>query len=295
MGDLEDAFLKKNIPGRYSTWSTDPCRIDDHEDDSDNDSQSDDYYFQDAPSLPLSTATAAPSAAALQSMAGNTGVKGVIGDYFDARREEQLKSAMDRLERLEILHGVNRRRSRDDGVSVENDRTGASHRPWDDDRSNCSEDDDDDFLQSYRLKRLQQLSEKSSVSPTYGTYSALTPDEYVSLVDTIDPQSFVVVHLYESSIKESSMLHSALEKVAQIMEHVKFVEVNAYEAKPDLDGICLPVVLVYRGGELLYNSVRFTDGLVEEKGGGDCLDVEDVKEALENLGVVDLKRQDAMS
>jgi len=294
MGDLEDAFLKQNIPGRYSTWSTDPCRIEDHEDNSDNDSQSDDYYFQDAPSLPLSTDTAAPSAAALQSRAGNTGVKGVIGDYFDVRREEQLKLATDRLERLEILHGVTRRRSRKDGVSVENDRTDASHRAQDDDRSNCSEDDDE-FLQSYRLKRLQQLHEKSSVPPTYGTYSTLTPDEYVSLVDTIDTETFVVVHLYESSIKESSMLHSALEKVAQIMEHVKFVEVNAFEAKSDLDGICLPVVLVYRGGELLYNSVRFTDGLVEEKGGGDCLYVEDVREALETLGVVDLKREDARS
>ncbi|KAL3798812.1 hypothetical protein HJC23_004600 [Cyclotella cryptica] len=290
--DLEDAFLKQNVPGRYRTWSRDPCDTQDDQDDSDNDSQSDEYYFQDAPSLPLSTDIAAPSTSALKSKAGNTGVKGVIGDYFDVLREEQLRSATDRLERLEILRGMTRPRRREDVVAVEHERSNSSHYSQDDDRSNGSEEDDE-FLQSYRSKRMQQLVEKSAAPPTYGTYMTITPDEYVSLVDTIDPQTLVVVHLYESSIKESSMLHSALEKVAQVMEHVKFIAVNAYEAKPDLDGICLPVVLVYRGGELLYSSVRFTDGLVEQKGGGDCLDVEDVKEALENLGVVDPTRKDA--
>jgi hypothetical protein len=58
------------------------------------------------------------------------------------------------------------------------------------------------------------------------------------------------------------MLHSALEKVAQIMDGVKFIELEAYEAKPGIDPICLPVILVYRGGELVRNEVRFTDGMV---------------------------------
>lgn len=270
MGDLEDAFFKQNVPGQYSKWSTE---TDGHASSEKSDSEDDEYYFADAPSLPLSTATAAPSAAALKaSKGGNTGVKGVISDYLDTKREEQLEAATDRLERLEILNAVVNPAKRE--VTAATIQT----RPQDND----VDSEDDEFLRQFRSERLKRLNNSR---PTYGTYSTVSPEEYVDLIDSIDPQSFVVVHLYESSVKESAMLHSAFDKIAQIMYHVKFVQVEAYEAKPDLDMICLPVVLIYKGGELVCNVVRFTDGLVDERGGGDCLDVQDVKEKLEELGV----------
>jgi hypothetical protein len=208
---------------------------------------------------------------------GYTGVKGVISDYLDTRREEQLKVASERLERLEILHGMTHPRI----ANAENGTVTVEKAQKDDD-SNDSEDDD--FIKDFRSKRMQQL--QTNNRPTYGTYSTLTPEDFVSVIDSIDPQTFVVVHLYESSVKESAMLHSALEKVAQIMDGVKFIELEAYEAKPGIDPICLPVILVYRGGELVRNEVRFTDGMVGQRGGGDCLDVEDVREKLEGFLVV---------
>ena len=270
MGDLEDAFFKQNVPGQYSKWSTDN---DGHASSDESDSEDDEFYFADAPALPVSTTTAAPSAAALKAgKGGNTGVKGVISDYLDTRCEEKLQAATDRLEQLEILNAMVNPAKREP-VAVESK---VSHR----DEENDSEDDE--FLQQYRSDRLKQLNNSRQ---TYGTFTTVSPDEYVEIVDTIDPQTFVVVHLYRSSVKESAMLHSALEKLSQILEHIKFIEVDAYEAKPDLDMICLPVILVYKGGELVCNAVRFTDGLVDEKGGGACLDVEDVKEKLEELGV----------
>lgn len=271
MGDLEDAFFKQNVPGQYSKWSTEN---DGHAPSSESDSEDDEYYFADAPSLPISTSTAAPSAAALKASArGNTGVRGVISDYLDTKREEQLKSATDELEQLEILNAMVNPARREAVVAANKTR------PQDDDENDS---EDDEFLQKFRSERLKQLNNSR---PTYGTYTTLTPDEYVDLIDTIDPQTFVVVHLFESSIKESAMLHSALEKVSQIMDHVKFIEVEAYEAKPDLDLICLPVILVYIGGELHCNAVRFTDGLVDGRGSGDCLNVEDVREKIVELGV----------
>jgi hypothetical protein len=47
--DLEEAFLKQNVPGRYSTWFTNDGL---QNDESESDSQDDEYYLQDAPSLP---------------------------------------------------------------------------------------------------------------------------------------------------------------------------------------------------------------------------------------------------
>ena len=266
MGDLEDAYFKQNVPGQYSKWSAD---IDGHASSDQSDSEDDEYYFADAPSLPISTSTAAPNAAGLKSSkGGNTGVKAVISDYLDTKREQELNAATDRLEQLEILNAiVNPARREMTAATVKT-------RPQDE-----TDSEDDEFLRQFRSERLKQLN--NVCRPTYGTYTTVSPEEYVELVDTIEQSTFVVVHLYNSSIKECLMLHSALEKVSQIMDHAKFVEVEAYEAKPDLDLICLPVILVYKGGELVCNAVRFTDGLIDERGSGDCLDVHDVTEKLE--------------
>ena len=269
MADLEDAFFKKNVPGQYSRWSADN---DCHDSSDESDSEDDEFYFADAPSLPVSTSTAASSAAALKaSKGGNTGVKGVISDYLDTKREEKLQAATDKLEQLEILNSIVNPSKRE-AVVRENKLL----------RDEENDSEDDEFLQQYRSERLKQLNNSR---PTYGTFTTVSPDEYVELVDTIDRQTFLVVHLYQSSLKESTMLHSALEKLSQIMEHIKFIEVDAYEAKPDLDLICLPVILVYKCGELVCNAVRFTDGLVDEKGGGACLDAQDVREKLAELGI----------
>ena len=76
------------------------------------------------------------------------------------------------------------------------------------------------------------------------------------------------------------MLHSALDKVAQAMEYARFIEVNALEANPTLDLVCLPAILIYKGGTLVNNVIKFTDCLPKS------FTVDDVKGALEATGIV---------
>ena len=61
---------------------------------------------------------------------------------------------------------------------------------------------------------------------------------------------------------------------------VKFIEVDALEANPNLDAICLPAILIYRHGELVHNLVRFDDDLPRDFGAGD------VRAIFEGLGVL---------
>ena len=53
------------------------------------------------------------------------------------------------------------------------------------------------------------------------------------------------------------------------------------EANSNLDMICLPAILIYRGGELIHNLVRFTDDLPKR------FSVDDVREVLGKLGIDD--------
>ena len=281
MGDLEDKFLKQNVPGRYSSWTDDAnddkIRALRHQEEQDSccnnsdddDSEDDEFYFKDLPPTAQQQATTMPLRPT-----GNTGVKGVIADYKEAQREEQLLKAEEHLNNMQRLQ-----RATQPSIRPRDTAANESKKQHQGNDSDDDDDDDDEFLKQFRMQRIAQL-QKSNAMPTFGTLSSKSPEDYVELVDGMDPRVFVIVHLFEPSMATSRMLHSALDKVAQTMEYAKFIEVNALEANPNLDLICLPAILIYKGGKLVNNMIKFTDGLPK------AFTVGDVKEALEVAGVV---------
>ncbi len=336
---LEETFLQQNVPGRYSRWTADDD--DDHgdseikrgannSDDDHSDSEDDDFYFQDIPSscrLPdewrhpsSSTPAAVSSSSSIEkrSNTSNTGVKGVISDYYEGRQREELKMAEERLETLQILNLATRGSIQQGSSHTSNDNEIRRINAGDDDYENDDECDDgeDEELVQIRNRRRQQiqlqnqhqkLKEKSQSANRahHGTLTRATPEEYITLVDHFrqyHPDTFLIVHLHHSSVYQCRVLSSLLEKAAMTsqMEYAaKFIQVEALEAKPDLDLVILPTVLIYLGGELVCNLVKWMDELeVEyfgndsEYGGkgsgisrGDIIPVEVVVEAFVKLGV----------
>ena len=282
MSTLEDAFLKKNVPGRYSSWADndDDRRAGDDLDDASNadisDSEDDEYYFEGLP--PNSSTTTASTQQSQLRPSGNTGVKGVLADYREAKRIEQLTKDEERKDRLEALHRATRPAVSD---RISNGRKDVINDKNDSGDSEL-DDSDDEFLQQFRSQRLAQLQSTSTSHPTFGSLTQTSPEDYVTLVDTVDPQVFLIVFLYEPSILQCRQLQSILEKVAPSMNYAKFIEVNALDANPNLDTICLPAILIYKQGKLVHNLVRFTDDL--PKGYG----VDEVRNVFERIGVVDL-------
>ncbi|KAL9189542.1 hypothetical protein ACHAXT_009217 [Thalassiosira profunda] len=283
MGDIEEAFLQQNVPGRYSSWTDDGggdrrgAENDSASADGGSDSEDDEFYFEGLPPQhqaqpPAPAADANPQLRAK----GNTGVKGVLADYREAQLDAKLQREEEQLERMEALQRATR-----PAVSnrvATNDEKGRNVK-----EESGLDDSDDEFLQKFRRQRLAEMKSAPSL-PSFGTLDLLSPEEYVELVDSIDPRVFLVVHLCDPSMQQCQMLHSALDKVAHTMDFVRFVEVDAMEANPNLDTICLPALLVYRGGKMVHNLVRFTDDLPRGFG------MEAVRDALEGVGIVDPRR-----
>lgn len=291
MVDLEDAFLKKNVPGRYSSWAEENDDKRSSNDNDDNDSEDDDYYFQGLPSTTESKTMPPPANTTQPALrpSGNTGVKGVLADYREAQQDEQLRKEEERLENMKALHRATHPAVRP--TTISNNKHDNKHDNKNDDSSDNDSDfndSDDEFLKQFRNQRLAQLQNTmttttttSSKLLTFGSMTIASPDEYVQLVDKLNPQSYLIVHLYEPSIVQCRMLQSTLEKVATMMNHAKFIQVSALEANPNLDTIILPAILVYRRGELVHNLVRFTEELPPVSRGG--FGVEEVREVLEGL------------
>ena len=288
---LEDTFLKKNIPGRYSSWTeeNDDKKHCNAEDISDSETD-DEFYFQGLPN----SSTTNPSLPVQQPQlrqSGNTGVKGVLADYREAQQLERLAKEEDKLQKLESLYNATHPTIRkSEHTTAVKDKQNCS----DDDSSNSDDldDDDDEFLKRFRNQRIaelqqQQQQNKSTTTSnlqTFGTLSLVTPQEYVQIVDDMDntiSTHYLIVHLYHSTIHTCQMLQTSLEKISQSMIHTQFIQVNALEANANLDMICLPAILIYSKSELIHNLVRFTDDLPKR------FSVDDVREVLGKLGIDD--------
>ena len=277
MGDLEDAFLKKNVPGRYTSWSeeNDDERRGDDDNDNEDDSEDDEYYLEGLPPLPGSTPSAANNCRIMEPATSasisnglqkscNTGVKGVLADYREAQRREKEEARLKQQEGVVPRPKQSHYRHRHDNDQNNND-----------DSSNSEDDhtDDDEASNGEYSKYLAKLQPGTTIVPhpffRKSQYPKVTPEEYVQLLDEMEKNVhkdvlYMIVHLFDESIRECQQLHSVLKlmRLGSVQSSSRFIKVDALEANPDMDTIILPTILIYdKRGELKHNLVRVTDDL----------------------------------
>ncbi|GMI24920.1 hypothetical protein TrRE_jg7189, partial [Triparma retinervis] len=220
--------------------------------------------------------------------AKHTGVKGVMEDYKQAKKQAELDYEIECQYREAVIDSITQGNALLPGetsisAASKNAVEAARLRRDQADYGNAEQDDvaeDDEFMRSYRDARLNQL--KHAVTyPTYGHLKEVDAIEYASLVDEIDQRSYLVVHMYEPYVEGCKRINNMLEDLARRMTWCQFVRLHCFKANPNFDPIALPVIMLYRGGELVENFVKATDALPND------FKVADLQWLLENAGVVD--------
>ena len=286
MGDLEEAFLKSNVPGRYSAWADD-----------DGGGENDNADIDSAAAV-----AGGSSPSALNRLEAptsrNTGAKGVLADHRAAKEEEAYRREVEKRESEAILDravrgaamgagevsisqaAVEERRRAERIRAREAERGDSSDTDGDGDSSDGDDDEDDEFMRSYRQKRLLELQNAASSAsasaptaantsrPQYSEVEDVTPIQYAEAVDETDPGTLLVVHLYEPHIPACVDVNHHLDTLARSHAcansgrgSIRFLRLRATEAKSDMDLVGLPSILVYRGGRLLHNWTPVTEML----------------------------------
>jgi Phosducin len=254
MMDLEDRLLKKNIPGKYSWW-------DDYKEDRTDDGSDDDDEVERGSQCqnmePIHTEGLSSS--------GKSGVKGVLADYKLHQDERKCQAWIDKLDKDEL---------------VARNMVGAMLKPGEVsislaamrerlrlekeiDRINDDElnEEDENFLASYRQKRLRELKQANAL-PAFSGVEDVDPVGYSKAIDETDPRVFIVVHLYETYLPACRSLIPIMEKLSRdSMRDVRFLSLNASTASKTLDPVALPSVLIYRSGVLIGNLTPITNHL----------------------------------
>jgi Phosducin len=211
----------------------------------------------------------AEAGAPRQRQAGNTGPKGVIADFRQAEAAARVSEA--RKQALVL------RRLKQMCITVADQGPASAEGAAAEEESEDSDDldalerellgeveesavADDDFLKQYRKKRMQEL-QAASVS-TFGWLHTVTAEQFVPSLDCEPPSVTVIVHLFEDHLRPCKELNRCLRAIARRVPEVKFIALRASSTRDageaGWDDATLPIVMVYRGGELVESFVKMT-------------------------------------
>lgn len=306
MTDLEEKFLKKNIPGKYSTWSE--YREEDHNDETSEASQGCDSDEEDLnhhhrhgtrnDSQQPSSSTSAPIA---PRSGHNTGVKGVLNDHRQAKQSEKLQIAQERRDRQEAFRQATTAKLMKPGeqsisiASLQKNKRQENHSDSNSESDSESDlDDDDEFMQSYRQARISQM--KALSQPTYPTYGQIgevtSAIQFSQVIDDTPPNVYSIFHLYDPTYNICIAMDELLGKLARDdMDYARFFRMQADIVKPNFDPIGFPCILVYCNGKEVANLTPITKHLDSpspggwDSGRGNRFTAEDVQSVLISYGV----------
>lgn len=139
--------------------------------------------------------------------------------------------------------------------------------------------EDEDFLQFYREKRMNEIREQAS-REKFGEVVYINKSEYKDEVTEASKSYFVILHIASSQSVQSRLLHGLLLRVAPRFRDVKFVEIASSQINEKYPDSQTPTILVYRNTQVVHQQV--TLALI----GGNSTNVRDIDNLLVKAKVV---------
>ncbi|KAJ2081700.1 hypothetical protein H4R24_002161 [Coemansia sp. RSA 988] len=180
-----------------------------------------------------------------------TGVKGVLADYRQSQRNRQEVISAEKMIARPLTH-PNTITSGNDKQAMKDDNSSSD--------SDCSIDDEQ-IYEDYKSMRIAEMN-KAAAKAGLGTLCDATPEEYVDIVDQHAGSNVwvAVLLLNDSSISER-LGHFVRSKAARY-PHTIFLRVRAQECG-FVDDAVIPIILIYRHGDIKHNLVRVIDQFVD--------------------------------
>lgn len=119
-------------------------------------------------------------------------------------------------------------------------------------------EEEDDFLKTYREKRIAELQRMSKYA-AFGSVLELQQDSFVRNIDGERPDVKVLIHLYDNANQASRLVNDFFTRLAPMYSSTKFCRIVSRKADPDFDHVGLPAILVYKGGALEISLIRIID------------------------------------
>jgi len=113
----------------------------------------------------------------------------------------------------------------------------------------------------------------------YGQLYEISRDEYVKEVTQADPESFVVLNLYQSYIEVSELFNQIFCQLAKKYADVKFIKIIANKCSENFPDVNVPTLIIYKGGKLAGNLLKADRFMLK-------VDVDNMEKLLHQQGII---------
>lgn len=217
----------------------------------------------------------------------NTGPKGVIADaqaYREAQATHRASLSLNRpsvinphaapyVENLSLNDSAHEEEDPDALKELE-DKFGGE---VGDDGEEFEGVEEDEFMQQWRLSRLQELRGKSVIASNgaaekfgmgrgaklvYEGVTAVDGEGFLEVVDGSPRQVTIVVFVWDDRSEVSSLVEDCLRQLARKHKTTRFIKLHYDDAEMEPAGV--PAVLAYRGGEKFAGLVPVVDEIPDD-------------------------------
>lgn len=141
------------------------------------------------------------------------------------------------------------------------------------------DDEDEDFLEEYKLKRFQELQNLQKQAK-FGTVLHITKPEYEDEVTKASDDSYVFVHMSLQLEVQSRLLSSLTISLARKFPEIKFAEIPANRCVENYPELNCPTIIIYYKKNIVKQFVTLT-----QLGGSDCK-ITDLEKILVDINAV---------
>ncbi|KAM6902771.1 phosducin-like protein [Xenentodon cancila] len=203
----------------------------------------------------------------------NTGPKGVINDWRKYKqleveqKQEQKKEMESLLKKLSVTCRSDLDLEKDKEKNKELQAKIKGKMTMQEYNRLQEEDDDEDFLQQYRMQRIEEMRRQLCRGKRFEqVYELNSGEDFLDALDKEDKSTLIMIHIYEPDVPGCEAMSGSLLCLAQEYPLVKFCSVrsSAISTSALFRDSALPALLVYKGGDLIGNFVRLTDQLGED-------------------------------
>ncbi|RWS29967.1 phosducin-like protein 3, partial [Leptotrombidium deliense] len=111
------------------------------------------------------------------------------------------------------------------------------------------DDDDEDAIREYRMKRLQEMK-LAMYKKSFGEVYEITKQDYVQEVNKAGEGVFVVLHVYKPGIILCSLINEHYKQLAKKFPYTKFIKSISSLCIPNFPDENLPAIFVYCDGQV---------------------------------------------
>lgn len=192
----------------------------------------------------------------------NTGPKGVVTDWQRFKQLESERRAEQEAERFQLAKKLTLTcRS-----YLDEEKAKAEDEKFMENLENELEEFEDEFLNEYRRRRVEEMRAALANMPRFGRVITLSRHQYLEAIDNEKPTVTIIVHIYEEGVRACQAMNGCLMCLAQEYPTVKFCRILASETSLSLKFAArgVPALLVYKNKELIGNFIRVSDELGDD-------------------------------